>query len=47
MQGFLFCRPLPARELREVISAPIHFDAAARKIIHPRPAMTRPRKAAS
>lgn len=47
MQGFLFCRPLSAPELREVIFAPIHFDSAARKMIHHQPAITRPRKAAS
>ena len=47
MQGFLFCRPLPAHELRQVISAPIPSDAAKHNVIEARPAIARPRKAAS
>jgi diguanylate cyclase (GGDEF)-like protein len=45
MQGFLFCRPLPAHELRPVISAPIIPPSARTLDLPRREAEPRPRKA--
>ena len=47
MQGFLFCHPLPAHELRKVIGGPILSSAGKRDIIQPQLAIAGPRKAAS
>jgi diguanylate cyclase (GGDEF)-like protein len=41
MQGFLFCRPLPAHELRKVISAPILSRPVDRGVNHHRLAIAR------
>jgi EAL domain-containing protein (putative c-di-GMP-specific phosphodiesterase class I) len=47
MQGFLFCRPLPASEIRKVIVNPIISEIAKRNALQGRPAISRQRKAAS
>jgi diguanylate cyclase (GGDEF)-like protein len=47
MQGFLFCRPLPASEIRKVIANPIITEIAKRNALQGRPAIARQRKAAS
>jgi diguanylate cyclase (GGDEF)-like protein len=47
MQGYLFCRPLPAGEIRQVIVNPILTEVAKRHALHGRTAMPRQRKAAS
>ncbi|HUC51399.1 MAG TPA: EAL domain-containing protein [Xanthobacteraceae bacterium] len=46
MQGYLFCHPLPASEIRKVIVNPILTEAAKRHALHGRPVTPR-RKAAS
>jgi diguanylate cyclase (GGDEF)-like protein len=46
MQGYLFCRPLPASEIRKVIVNPILTDLAKRHAVPGRTALPR-RKAAS
>jgi diguanylate cyclase (GGDEF)-like protein len=45
MQGFLFCRPLPAHELRSVISGPIVPASAEVRETPRRRAVVQPRKA--
>jgi diguanylate cyclase (GGDEF)-like protein len=47
MQGYLFCRPLPASEIRKVIVNPIRAEVAKRSAAHGRAAMSRQRKAVS
>jgi len=47
MQGYLFCRPVPADELRAAISAPILSGSAERHNIYRRAAIAQQRKAAS
>jgi diguanylate cyclase (GGDEF)-like protein len=47
MQGFLFCRPLPASELRKVIVNPIMSEVAKRNALQGRSTIARQRKAAS
>lgn len=45
MQGYLFCRPMPAHDLQKVVAAPIFSGSPDRKISHL--AIAQPRKAAS
>ena len=47
MQGYLFCRPLPASEIRKVIVNPILTETAKRQALQGRQAVPRQRKAAS
>jgi predicted signal transduction protein with EAL and GGDEF domain len=47
MQGYLFCRPLPAHELRQVIGAPIIPPSARTRDLPRRHSEAQPRKAAS
>ena len=47
MQGYLFCLPLPAAEVRKVIANPIVPNLAKRHALHGRTAVVRQRKAAS
>jgi diguanylate cyclase (GGDEF)-like protein len=47
MQGYLFCRPVPASEIRKVIVNPIRAEVTKRGAAHSRPGMSRQRKAAS
>ncbi len=47
MQGYLFCHPLPASEIRKVIVNPIMTEIAKRNALSGRSAMARQRKAAS
>ena len=47
MQGYLFCRPMPASEVRKIIANPIMTEIAKRAALQGRAAMPRQRKAAS
>ena len=47
MQGFLFCRPMRAQELRQIIGAPIFGRSAERGREHDRLASGQLRKAVS
>jgi diguanylate cyclase (GGDEF)-like protein len=47
MQGYLFCHPMPASEIRKVIVNPIITEIAKRNALSGRSAMPRQRKAAS
>ena len=47
MQGYLFCRPLPASEVRKVIAQPIISEIVKGQALHGRGVLPPRRKAAS